>query len=136
MRIKVREIAPQRRTVRIRLPLTPIARDMGGGMTRGVSGRARRSHRGHRLCPGVPRPAVWTRALELDFMLEGCADLELRFAFDPEHERAIREELTGKGRGTLCSNTAIFSPMAFCARACAIPWRCNPKTTRRVRENP
>jgi len=47
-----------------------------------------------------PEFSVWTRRLHLDFRHEGLSDLELRFEFDPDLDRAIRSDLERRGRST------------------------------------
>lgn len=129
MRIKVLELSHNWRVVRIRLPLTMVSRNMGGGMYGGFQAS---------LADPIPALAcgrvfrgysVWTRSLKLDFQHEGNTDLELRFRFEPDLEQRIRRELEDKGRstptfeygfhledGTLCTlvhNTVAIRPRGY-----------------------
>jgi len=42
----------------------------------------------------------WTRGMSIDFRRGGSTDLELRFEFDPQQEKDIKEELDKKGYAT------------------------------------
>ena len=124
MRIRVLEISDNWRTVRIRLPLTQISRNMGGFMFGGFQASLADPVAALACARNFPDYAVWTRALKLDFLHEGRTDLELRFHFDPQQEEVIRRELAQRGRsnpvfefgyyladGTLC--TRIFNTVAI-----------------------
>ena len=100
MRIKVIEIADDRRRIRIKLPLTAISRNMGGGMFGGFQASLADPIAALACARVFPGYAVWTRALKVDFLHEGITDLELRFEFNPDLEQAIRNELAAKGRST------------------------------------
>jgi acyl-coenzyme A thioesterase PaaI-like protein len=129
MRIKVLEISDNWRTVRIRLPLTQVSRNMGGFMFGGFQASLADPVAALACARNFPGYAVWTRALKLDFLHEGRTDLELRFRFDPQQEEAIRRELAQRGRsnpvfefgyyltdGTLCtriSNTVAIRPQGY-----------------------
>lgn len=129
MRVKVLEISNHWRTVRIKLPLNILTRNRSGTMF-GGSQAALADPIAALACTRVfPGYSVWTRALQLDFVHEGTADLELRFAFDPALETQIRSELEHKGRstpsfeygfylgdGTLCTrirNTVAIRPRGY-----------------------
>lgn len=102
MRIKVLELADGWRRVRIRLPLNALSRNISGAMF-GGSQAALADPIAALACVRIfPGYAVWTRALQLDFMREGTTDLELRFEFDAALEAAIRTELSDVGRSTPC----------------------------------
>jgi acyl-coenzyme A thioesterase PaaI-like protein len=100
MRIKVLELSEDWRTVRIRLPLTMLARNGGGGMFGGFQAALADPIPALSCLRVFPGYAVWTRRLVLDFRSEGLTDLELRFRFDHALETNIREELAEKGRST------------------------------------
>lgn len=100
MGIKVLELHPQWKTLRIRLPLTWRSKNMGGSMFGGWQASladpiaplsCARVFRGH---------DVWTRKLTLDFQKPGTGDLELRFHMSEKQEAKIREELEERGRAT------------------------------------
>lgn len=76
-----------------------------------------------------PTYSVWTRAMSIDFILEGNTDLELRFEFDDQLERRIMHDLETKGRSspsfeygfyradgkqcTLIKNTVAIRPRGY-----------------------
>ena len=100
MRIKVVALENEWRHIRIKLPLTAISKNMGGGMFGGFQASL--------VDPIAPLACakvfqnydVWTRKLEVDFRRAGLTDLELRFDFPPELERHIRDELLAHKRST------------------------------------
>ena len=100
MRIKVVEIDNDRRRIRIKLPLTAISRNMGGGMFGGFQASLADPIAALACARVFPGYSVWTRALKIDFLHEGTTDLELRFEFSSDLEQTIRDELAAKGRST------------------------------------
>lgn len=100
MEVKILELSPDWRKIRLLLPLSKAAMNYQGTMFGGfiasladpiaalVCGK---------LFPGY---AAWTRNLNIDFIRAGTADLELRFDFPPELEPIIEKELNEKGRST------------------------------------
>ena len=133
MRIRVLEISDNWRTVRIRLPLTQISRNMGGFMFGGFQASLADPVAALACARNFPGYSVWTRTLKLDFLHEGRTDLELRFRFDPQQEEEIRRELAQRGRsnpvfefgyyladGTLCTrilNTVAIRPQGYRKKA-------------------
>jgi len=97
MRIKVLELNAWRQ-VRIRLPLTALAKNMGGTMFGGYQASLADPIAALACNELFPGYAVFTRELKLDFRLPGNSDLELRFDFDAQTEQQIAEELKLKGR--------------------------------------
>jgi acyl-coenzyme A thioesterase PaaI-like protein len=97
MRIKVLELNGWRR-VRIRLPLTALAKNMGGSMFGGYQASLADPIAALACNELFPGHAVFTRKLSVDFRLPGDSDLELRFDFDEQTEKAIAAELQLKGR--------------------------------------
>lgn len=98
--IRVSELSPDWRRVRITLPLQGRNRNPGGSMFGGAIAALADPVAAlacARLFTGQP---VWTRAMTVDFRREGRSDLELRFDFDPALESAIRAELKRRGRAT------------------------------------
>lgn len=129
MRIKVLELSPDWRKVRIRLPLNTFSRNPGGVMFGGYQA-ALADPIAALCCARVfPGFSVWTRSLMLDFVRGGSTDLELRFVFIAEQEASIRRRLERKGRatpsfeygyyladGTLCTrilNTVAIRPKGY-----------------------
>ena len=100
MRIKVLEIGPQWRRVRIRLPLNAISRNPGGVMFGGYQAALADPIAALACARVFPGYSTWTRAMQMDFELGGSTDLELRFDFPPELESRIGEELERDGRST------------------------------------
>ncbi len=107
LRVQVLELGDDWRAVRLLLPLA-VNRNPGGGMFGGAM-----------ACVADPIAAlacsrvfsgyrVWTRELALDFVHEARSDMELRFVFEAEQERAIREELVRRGRATPAFEYAFF----------------------------
>ena len=99
MRIKVLELNGWRR-VRIRLPLTALAKNMGGSMFGGYQASLADPIAALACNELFPGYSVFTRTLSLDFRLPGDSDLELRFEFDAQIEQQIAADLKLKGRST------------------------------------
>jgi len=100
MRIKVLELSDDWRHVRIRLPQTWLSRNRGGSLFGGFQACLADPIAAMACVKLFPDRAVWTRALALDFQIEGNSDLELRFRFPAEQEQRIQQELETKGRST------------------------------------
>lgn len=100
MRVKVLYLSEDWREVRLRLPLTALARNMGGSMFGGNQASLADPVPALACARLFPGHSVWTRALRLDFQRPGVTDLELRFRFDPEIEQQVRADLATKGRST------------------------------------
>jgi acyl-coenzyme A thioesterase PaaI-like protein len=124
MRIKVLELNDWRR-VRIRLPLTALARNMGGSMFGGYQASLADPIAALACNELFPGYAVFTRKLTLDFRLPGSSDLELRFDFDPKTEQLIAEELQNKGRSTPAFEYGLYlSDGTLCTRVhCSVAIR-------------
>jgi acyl-coenzyme A thioesterase PaaI-like protein len=99
LRVRVLELSPDWRRVRIRLPLREN-RNPGGGMFGGAMACVADPVAALSCVRLFPGHAVWTRELALDFRHEARTDMELRYAIDPAHEQAIRDELAQRGRAT------------------------------------
>lgn len=108
MRIRVLELAPDWSVARIRLPLTAISRNLGGGMFGGNQASLADPIAALACSRRFPQYSVWTRALKLDFRHEGRTDLELRFAFDAALAARIGSELETKGRSTPTFHFAYY----------------------------
>lgn len=100
MRIKVLALENGWRHIRIRLPLTWISRNMGGGMFGGFQASLADPIAPLACAKVFPKYHVWTRHLSMDFVRPGATDMELQFDFPPEKEEEIREELVRRGRST------------------------------------
>lgn len=100
MRIKVLELSPCWRKVRILLPHSWIATNSGGSLFGGFQACLADPIAAMACVKVFPGYSVWTRSLHLDFRVEGVTDIELRFAMSATQEAAIREELTANGRST------------------------------------
>lgn len=100
MRIKVLELSADWRSVRIRLPLNTFSTNPGGVMFGGYQASLADPIAAIACARVFPGYSVWTRGLTLDFIRGGSTDLELRFDFPADQERAIRSELEERGRAT------------------------------------
>jgi acyl-coenzyme A thioesterase PaaI-like protein len=100
MRIKVLELTPDWRRVRVRLPLNLISRNPGGVMFGGFQAALADPIPALACARVFPGYAVWTRRMSVEFELGGRTDLELRFEFPTDLEQHIREELATRGRAT------------------------------------
>jgi acyl-coenzyme A thioesterase PaaI-like protein len=99
LRVRVIELSPDWRQVRIRLPLREN-RNPGGGMFGGAMACVADPVAALSCARLFPGHAVWTRELALDFHREARTDMELRYAIGSAQERAIRDELARRGRAT------------------------------------
>ncbi|MBC8028147.1 MAG: PaaI family thioesterase [Steroidobacteraceae bacterium] len=100
MRIRVIEIAPGWRTVRILLPLNALSRNPGGVMFGGWQAALADPIAALACARVFPGYSVWTRAMTISFDHGGNSDLELRFVLTPDQEETIRIELERDGRST------------------------------------
>ncbi len=100
MQVKILELTPDWRSIKLLLPLTEAATNhqgtMFGGFMASLADPVAALACG-KLFPGY---AAWTRKLTVDFLRAGTTDLELRFDFPPELEPIIEKELEEKGRST------------------------------------
>jgi acyl-coenzyme A thioesterase PaaI-like protein len=129
MRVKVLELSPDWRHLRVRLPLNMGSRNMGGGMFGGYQASLADPVAALACARVFPGYSVWTRNMKIDFHREGNTHLELVFDFDPDVEEQIREDLKTKGRsnptfeyhyeladGTPCTtihNTVAIRPRGY-----------------------
>lgn len=98
MRIKVLKMDKLWRIVHIKLPLTRISKNPGGGMFGGFQASLADPIAALACLKSFPGSEVWTRNLQLNFIREGRTDLELRFEFSDEQLLQIREEMHKRGR--------------------------------------
>jgi acyl-coenzyme A thioesterase PaaI-like protein len=99
MRVRVLELRPDWREIRLMLPLA-ANRNPGGGMFGGAMACLADPIAALACNRVFPGHKVWTRELRLDFRHEGRSDMELRFVFDPALEARVRGELAERGRAT------------------------------------
>jgi len=100
MRIRVLEIDPQWRRVRILLPLDWRSKNPGGVMFGGWQAALADPIAALACARNFPGYSVWTRAMHVDFERGGSTDLELRFAMDEATVAGVRAELAARGRAT------------------------------------
>lgn len=98
--IRVSELSPDWRRVRITLPLSGRNLNPGGSMFGGAIAALADPIAALACARVFDDCAVWTRAMTVDFRREGRSDLELRFDFDPVLESEIRAEMQRRGRAT------------------------------------
>lgn len=98
MRLKIVQLEKQWRVVRIKLPLTVISRNPGGGMFGGFQASLADPVAALACTKLFPGFEVWTRNLQLDFIREGRTDLELRFEISDVHVAEITREMQQKKR--------------------------------------
>ncbi|MGR9099614.1 MAG: PaaI family thioesterase [Gammaproteobacteria bacterium] len=100
MRLKVLELTPDWKKIRIRLPQTWLSTNVGGSLFGGFQACLADSIAPMACQKVFPGYSIWTRTLHLDFQQAGMTDLELRFEISAEQEEKIRGELKSKGRST------------------------------------
>jgi len=98
MRISILKWDPLWRVVHIKLPLTWLSKNPGGGMFGGFQASLADPIAALACLKSFPGCEVWTRNLQIDFIREGRTDLELRFEFLEEQLSVIQEEMEKKGR--------------------------------------
>ncbi len=108
MGVKVIELAPDWRVVRLKLPLTMLSRNMGDTMFGGWQAALADPVAALACAKRFPGYDVWTRRLELDFRKVGNSDLELRFEFDAAQAERIAAELRERGRSTPTFEYAFY----------------------------
>lgn len=100
MRLKVLEMTEKWERIRIRLPLTWVAKNMGGAMFGGFQASLADPIAPLACAKMFPEYHVWTRHLSVDFRLPGNSDLVLKFDFPSELIDKIDHDLQSKGRST------------------------------------
>jgi acyl-coenzyme A thioesterase PaaI-like protein len=100
MRIRVLEIGPGWRSVRIQLPLDWRSKNPGGVMFGGWQAALADPIAALACARNFPGYSVWTRAMTIEFERGGSTDLELRFVMQDAEVEAIRAELAARGRAT------------------------------------
>ncbi|MDH3608931.1 MAG: PaaI family thioesterase [Gammaproteobacteria bacterium] len=100
MQVKILELTPDWRSIKLLLPLSGSSINHQGTMFGGFM--ASLSDPVAALSCGklFPDYAAWTRKLTIDFLRAGTTDLVLHFDFPSELEPIIAKELEEKGRST------------------------------------
>ena len=108
MEVKILELSPDWRKIRLLLPLSKAATNhqgtMFGGFIASLADPIAALSCG-KLFPGY---AAWTRKLTVDFKRAGTTDLELCFDFPEQLEPVISQELKEKNRSTPTFNYAYY----------------------------
>lgn len=110
MRIRVLELPPDWRRVRIRLPLNAISRNPGGVMFGGFQAALADPIAALACGRMFSTHSSWTRAMSIEFEHGGHDDLELRFEFSPDQEAAIRADLAREDRSTPTFEYGFYLP--------------------------
>src|SRR5262245_22384685 len=98
MRIRVLELSPDWRRVRIRLPLNWRSRNPGGVMFGGYQAALADPIPALACARAFPGYAAWTRAMTIEFERGGNTDLELRFEFPDELGPTLSAKLATDAR--------------------------------------
>ena len=98
MRIEVLELSPDWRSIKIRLPQSWIATNIGGGMFGGFQACLADPIAAMACKHLFPDYIVLTSSLQLDFKKQGLTDLNLVFHMPPETEQKIKADLAKKDR--------------------------------------
>ncbi|MCN4144338.1 MAG: DUF4442 domain-containing protein [Thiohalomonas sp.] len=97
MRIKILEMDPLWKIVRIRLPLTGLSKNPGGGIFAGFQGSLADPIAALACSKTFPGCEVWTRHLQINFICERRTDLDLHFNFSEQQLADITEEMQERG---------------------------------------
>ena len=117
MNVRVLEMHDNGRRMRLLLPLGHFTRNRGGSMFGGAVASVADPMAAIACSRVFPGFAVWTRAMDVDFINIGNTDLEFRFDFAPDLEQRINEDLQQKGRSTPSFEITIHrSDGTLCAR--------------------
>ncbi len=108
MRIKVIKMDRLWRNIRIKLPLTRISKNPGGGMFGGFQASLADPIAALACLKSFPGCEVWTRNLQLNFIREGRTDLELRFEFSDEQLLKIQQDMQQRGRANPVFEYAFY----------------------------
>jgi len=100
MQVKILELTPDWRSIKLLLPLSEAATNHQGTMFGGFMASLADPVAALSCGKLFPDHAAWTRKLSIDFLRAGTSDLELRFNFPPELEPVIAKDLQEKDRST------------------------------------
>ncbi len=98
--VKVLELDPEWKLMRMAMPLNEDTRNPGGSMFGGSIAALADPVPALACVYRYPECDVWTRELSLDFRRPGTTDLELRFVFPEQTAVSIARELSETGRST------------------------------------
>lgn len=112
MRIKILEMDPLWKIVRIRLPLTRLSKNPGGGMFGGFQASLADPIAALACSKAFPGCEVWTRHLQINFIREGRTDLDLHFNFSEQQLADITEEMQKRGRANPVFEYAFYDQQA------------------------
>jgi len=117
MGVKVLELKDDWSVVRIRLPLNGFSKNMGGSMFGGNIASLADPIAAMACAKRFPSYAVWTRAMQIDFVKPGNSDLELRFAFEESIYQEIARQLEESSRSNPVFNYHFYrADGEVCAR--------------------
>lgn len=108
MRVRVVEMSDDGRRIYLRLPLTMLARNMGGSMFGGFQASLADPIAAISCNHVFPGYSVFTRSMFIDFIYPGDSDLELRFDMSAEIEQIIVQDLKDKGRSTVTFTYGLY----------------------------
>lgn len=108
MQVKILELSPKWRKVRLLLPLTKVGMNYQGTMFGGFIASLADPIAAFACGKIFPDYAAWTRKLNIDFIRAGTTDLELQFEFPPELEVVISQELKEKNRSNPTFNYSYY----------------------------
>ena len=100
MQVKILELSPNWRKVRLLLPLTDVGMNYQGTMFGGFIASLADPIAAFACGKIFTNYEAWTRKLNIDFIRAGTTDLELHFEFPPDVEKRIERELAEKNRST------------------------------------
>jgi acyl-coenzyme A thioesterase PaaI-like protein len=100
MRVKVVELDPAWRSVKLKLPLTSLSRNANGVLFGGFQAMLADPVAALACARVFRQYACFTRHMAVDFQRGGDSDLELRFEFTAEQEAAIAKDLAANDRAT------------------------------------
>jgi acyl-coenzyme A thioesterase PaaI-like protein len=114
MGVKVIELDPVWKRVRLRLPLTAFSRNLGDSMFGGYQAAIADPIAAIACARQFPGYSVWTRSLSLEFEQPGNTSLELRFEFDASIRARIEADLERKQRSTPAFEYGLYRSDGVC----------------------
>ena len=125
MQVKILELSPDWRSIKLLLPLSEAATNHQGTMFGGFMGSLADPVAALACGKLYPEYAAWTRKLSIDFLRAGTTDLELRFDFPADLEPVISKDLQEKGRSTPTFTYAYYlKDGSLCAQvSCSVAIR-------------
>lgn len=125
MQVKILELSPDWRSIKLLLPLSEAATNHQGTMFGGFMASLADPVAALACGKLYPEYAAWTRKLSIDFLRAGTTDLELRFDFPADLEPVISKDLQEKGRSTPTFTYAYYlKDGSLCAQvSCSVAIR-------------